>query len=731
MKGVADERARRRSFMRARVALLGLILLGFAGAVVHRAFEIQVEHAFALREMAEEQYFRDIHLAPKRGSVFDRSGAELAISVDVDSVYANPKQLRAAGLQPEAVARQLAELLGVDGETIAARLSADRHFAWVKRRVSPREGKAVSLLGLPGVELAREPRRYYPSRELAAHVLGFANIDGEGVEGIEKMLDARLKGSAERVPALRDRRGVVVYSEQLVDERAARGDDVTLTLDKSIQHVTERELELAVRTFEAKAGSVVVLDPRNGEVLAMANFPTFNPNAPASVGSSHRRNRAITDRFEPGSTVKPFTIGAALSAGVIGSNRRIDCEHGAMRVAQYTIHDTHQWDELTPAEIIAYSSNIGTAKVGLELGRARLYRAFRDFGFGAPTTLGLPGEIAGQLRHHKRWYEMDAATVAFGQGMSVTALQLTVAMGSIANRGRLMHPTIVRSVADATGRNLEQATPKVEREVLPPHVAAALTEMMIGVTTEGGTGVEAAVPGFLVAGKTGTAQKADYVHGGYAEGKWVSSFVGFVPARKPRLVISVTIDEPMIAHHGGTVAAPVFRRIAEASLRHLGVIGMPVVHEEPVLSAKAAKAARKAAAEAVSAEAAASAAAAASAVAQQATLAAGERRVPDLTGKTARQALVVARAQELQLVLTGTGLVASQNPAAGEVVAVGRTVAVQLAPPVHQAPAPIDAEATTRGASERDKATTTGALAQPAPLHRDVRAPRAEEGRDG
>ncbi len=713
MKAVPDARARRRSFMRARVALLGLILLGFAGAVVRRAFEIQVSSALGLREMAEEQYYKDIHLAPKRGSVFDRGGAELAISVDVDSVYANPKQLRAAGLQPEAVARQLADLLGVDAPSIAARLTADKHFAWIKRRVSPREGKAVSLLGLSGIELAREPRRYYPSRELAAHVLGFANIDGEGVEGIEKMLDARLKGSAERVPALRDRRGVVVYSEQLVDERASRGDDVTLTLDKTIQHITERELELAVRTFEAKAGSVVVLDPRNGEVLAMANFPTFNPNAPASVGSNHRRNRAITDRFEPGSTVKPFTIGAALSAGVIGSNRRIDCEHGALKVAQYTIHDTHQWDELTPAEIIAFSSNIGAAKIGLELGRTRLYRAFRDFGFGAPTTLGLPGEIAGQLRHYKRWYEMDAATVAFGQGMSVTALQLTVAMASIANRGRLMHPTIVRSVADATGRNLEQATPKVEREVLPPHVAAAMTEMMIGVTTEGGTGVEAAVPGFLVAGKTGTAQKADYVHGGYAEDSWVSSFVGFVPARKPRLAISVTIDEPMIAHHGGTVAAPVFRRIAEASLRHLGVVGMPVVHEEPVLSAQAARAARKAATEAAAVAAAATAALVVPATTEEVALAEGERRVPDLIGKTARQALVVARKQDLQLVPSGTGLVASQNPPAGAVVPAGGSVSVQLAPPAHEVVKP---------APSAERADASGSA---------VIGARSAEGRDG
>ena len=726
MKAAVDAQARRRSFMRARIALLGLVLLGFAGAVVYRAFEIQVEQAPELREMAEEQYYKDIHLAPKRGSIFDRRGAELAISVDVDSVYASPKRLRAAGISPASVAGQLAELLGMQAASLVPRLSSDRHFVWIKRRVSP--GKAVALLGLPGVERAREPRRYYPSRELAAHVLGFANIDGDGVEGVEKMLDARLEGSAERVPALRDRRGVVVYSDNLVDERASRGDDVTLTLDKTIQHVTERELELAVRTFEARAGSVVVMDPRNGEVLAMANYPTFNPNAPASVGSSHRRNRAITARFEPGSTVKPFTGGAALAAGVIGSNRRIDCEHGAMRVAQYTIHDTHQWDQLTPSEIIAYSSNIGTAKIGLELGRSRLYRAFRDFGFGAPTTLGLPGEIAGSLRHHKRWYDMDAATVAFGQGMSVTALQLTVAMGSIANRGKLMHPTVVRMVADATGRVLDQPSPKVEREVLPAHVAAALTEMMIGVTTEGGTGVEAAVPGFLVAGKTGTAQKADYVHGGYAEDKWVSSFVGFVPARKPRLAISVTIDEPMIAHHGGTVAAPVFRRIAEASLRHLGVVGMPVVHEEEVATSKADRAARKAQAEAVAQ---ALAAGVVSAAKAQERLGKEQRLVPDLVGKTARQALVAARAQELSLVLSGTGLVATQNPPAGEVVLSGGTVAVQLAPPKHdvRAAAEASSQAATAGATEAPSGP--GSLVPPEPARGKLRPEHPAEDRDG
>ncbi len=345
-----DPRTRR--WTRVRVAILGGLLALFALAVGRRALELQVERAPALREMAEAQYLRDIRLSPKRGTIYDRHGAELAVSVEVDSVWANPRQMQSEGVDPGRAVRQLATVLDINHERILRRLSSDRYFVWVERRITPQQASAIRELGIPGVAMSQEARRFYPNRQLAAHLLGFANIDGVGIEGLELSMDEQLRGSDRSVQAIRDRRGNIVFSEQLLDDRAAQGDDITLTLDKTIQHIAERELSLAVQTFEATAGSVVVMDPRSGEILAMANYPTFNPNNPGGAPASHRRNRAVTDRFEPGSTVKPFTVAAALAAGTIRSEQVIDCENGAMEIDDHIIHDSHPYESLTPAQVL-------------------------------------------------------------------------------------------------------------------------------------------------------------------------------------------------------------------------------------------------------------------------------------------------------------------------------------------------------------------------------------------
>jgi cell division protein FtsI (penicillin-binding protein 3) len=673
---VSELAARRRMFLRARVALLAMVMVGAAGAVVRRAWDLQVERASTLRAMAEEQYLRDIDLTPKRGTIYDRDGAELAVSVDVDSVWANPTALKKAGHDPRVVAHQLAQLLGVDAEILTQRLSSDRRFVWIKRRVTPAQGKVVRGLRIAGVATSGEARRFYPNRELAAHVLGFADVDGKGIEGLELALDERLRGSAQAVPALLDRRGEVVFSERLLDDGAARGDDITLTIDKTLQHVAERELELAVHTYEARGGSIVMLDPSTGEILALANYPTFNPNEPARSTSGAHRNRAVTDRYEPGSTIKPFTIAGALAAGALSPRQTIDCQDGAMRVAQYTIHDTHKWQLLTPAEIIAVSSNIGTAKAGLLLGRAGLYRALTRFGFGEATGLGLPGETAGILRHYKRWYDMDAATVAFGQGMSATTVQLAAAFGSLANKGRLLHPTVIRRVVDARGTVVQQATPRVRRQVVPESVARQLTDMLVGVTTSAGTAPEAAIEGYLVAGKTGTAQKADYVRGGYAKGKWTSSFIGFAPAQSPRVVTAVIIDEPVIAHHGGSVAGPVFRRVTEVALRQLGALpeaSATLGEAKKLLSAAAPKM------EAAGAEMVSSVVPAEPVV--ELALKEGELLVPSVVGKSARAAIGIARRADFDVRVDGTGIVIAQSPVAGSIAVRGAVLELRLGNP--------------------------------------------------
>lgn len=692
---------RQRRWVRVRVAILALLLFAGAGAVARRAWELQIERGHTLREMAEEQYLRNIRLAPKRGTIYDRHGAELAVSVDVDSVWANPRQLKAEGYDPELAADRIASVLPVDRDVIARRLASDRYFVWIERHVTPQLAATVRALEIPGVSMSREAKRYYPNRALAAHVLGFSNIDGRGIEGLELQFDERLRGSVSAVPAIRDRRGNVVFSEQLLDDRAAQGDDLYLTIDKTIQHIAERELELAVRTFEARAASIVVMDPRNGEVLAIANYPTFNPNSPGSASAGDRRNRAVTDRFEPGSTVKPFTVAGALAAGTIRSSQLIDCENGAMEVAEYTIHDSHAYDLLTPAQILAFSSNIGTAKIGASMGRAGLFRTFRRFGFGSPTDVPLPGEVEGSLRHHRRWYEMDAATIAFGQGVSVTTLQLAVAMGALANGGQLMRPILVRRVTDAHGETVDETMPLVRRQVVPRATARLVADMMTAVTGPGGTGIEAGIDGFLVAGKTGTAQKADYIAGGYFDDRWLASFVGFVPAESPRLVIAVVVDEPVIAHYGGTVAGPVFRRVGEAALRHLGVPASD--GGEALANAARAQRQRREAVERAAAEA--DAAGAREGEGEHGTPVVtrrapveGETTVPDLYGQAARAVLV--RLQDAQLVpeVSGSGIVASMVPPPGEVVPFGTSVRVVLEPPRFEAAAPEEEDSAAEGA---------------------------------
>jgi cell division protein FtsI (penicillin-binding protein 3) len=671
-----------RKAMRVRILLLTCAVLVLPALVMQRAFQLQVLRAPQLKEQAENQYLRELPIAPKRGTIYDRDGAELAVSVDVDSIWANPKQLRKSGGDPRTVAKQLAELLSIDDvDGLTQRLAADRYFVWVKRRVSAAQGKAVQALKLAGISSSEEARRFYPNRELAAHLLGFANVDGRGIEGLELTLEDKLRGTVSSSPAVLDRRGAVVYSEQLLDDREAQGNDVTLTIDKTLQYFAQHELELAVRTAEAHAGSVVVIDPVKGEILALANYPTFNPNEPHRFSSSERRNRAVADSFEPGSTLKPFTVASALAAGAVSPSDTIDCSPNSLQVEGGVIHDVHQFQRLTPAEILTFSSNIGASKIGSALGRQRLHRGLSAFGFGQLTGSGLPGEALGSLRPYQHWYPMDAATIPFGQGMSVTTLQLASAMGALANRGRLMEPLLVKRVVDAHGQTVSQAVPRIRQQVVPESTARLITDMLVGVTGPGGTGTEAAIPGYLVAGKTGTAQKSGGKHG-YTKDKWVSSFVGYAPAQKPRLVIAVVLDEPMIAHQGGQVAAPAFRRIMEASLRHLGVPAQGSGDANVDTLARAPRSSTVApATHAVGPL-------PAPPVPQLlAALGPNEAQVPNLLGRTARDAIVQARRAQFVVTLHGSGVVSAQDPEAGAVVPRGATLGLKLSSPPTQAPA--------------------------------------------
>jgi cell division protein FtsI (penicillin-binding protein 3) len=576
----------RAKWIRFRMGLLcGIMALGLGG-FVSSAFRVQVEDGATWKETAENQRQRRLHVEPKRGAIYDRNGAALAASVEVPSISGDVVEML-RGIEPAAqqvalqdIGVRIAAALGLDPNDVHAKLASKRRFVWLKRRVTADEAQAVRDLGDPkkspkvvkGLAVEGEGRRYYPGRELAGPVLGFVAPDGFGKDGLELFLDEELRGRAEEVKGLRDRSGRLIFSEGATEEGAFAGHDVQLSLDEGIQHVAERELNVAQRTYETKGASIVVADPSTGEILAIASVPGYNPNDYGDSEVEARRDRAVTDRFEPGSVMKVFTVAAALASGSLKSTETIYCEHGNFQVGNVTIHDTHENDWLTPTQVLAKSSNIGALKIALSLGEPGLYAAFRRFGFGEPTGLPLPGEASGVLRPKGRaWFEVETANASFGQGISVSTVQLAVAMGAIANGGKLMEPILVKKISDTRGAVVKEWTPHVRRETVPASIAKTVAEMLTAVVEEGGTGVEAAMPGFRVAGKTATAQKVDPATGKYSEDKYTASFVGFVPAEKPRLVIAVVLDEPMIGRYGGDLAGPVFRRVAEASLRYLGV----------------------------------------------------------------------------------------------------------------------------------------------------------------
>jgi cell division protein FtsI (penicillin-binding protein 3) len=544
--------------------VLGTLFL----AVGKRAYTLQVRDADRLRGMAEEQYLREIELPPRRGRILDRNGAELASTADVDSIYCNPRQL------PDVrdAARRLAHALGLDRAELEKKLGQRRFFAWVKRKVTPDEVTAVKALGLPGLAFTREPRRFYPNRTLAATIMGHAGSEGNGLEGIELALDKQLRGTSSSVQGMRDALGRDIALEGTGDSAdgaaTTAGADVVLTIDRYLTFITERALAAGAAEHHAKAAIALVMDPRTGELLAMASVPTYNPNDPQSAAEAGARNRAITDAFEPGSTMKTFTIASALDAGVVRPDDRFDCLMGRMMVGKYSIHDTHGHGILTVSEVFKFSSNIGATKIARKLGRDELADALARFGFGKPTGVGLPGERGGVVRPVEKWGDIGFANVSFGQGLTVTPLQMVAGVSAIAGGGIYRQPRIVARVVQADG-TVETLPAAPERRVMAPAAARTMLSIMRGVTENGGTAKQAAIDGYIVGGKTGTAQKV--ANGHYDPTKWVSSFVGVVPADDPRLVIMVLVDEPQGGHLGGAVAAPIFKEIAEQSLRYLHV----------------------------------------------------------------------------------------------------------------------------------------------------------------
>jgi cell division protein FtsI (penicillin-binding protein 3) len=510
-------------------------------------------------------------------------------------------------------------------------------------------------------------------------MLGFVSPDGQGKDGIELSLNHELEGHVEQLRGLRDRKGRLLFSDGVQDDQALAGHNLYLSIDQGIQFVAERELALAVRTFEASGGSVVVVDPETGEVLAMASWPGYNPNDYRTSAVDERRDRGLSDVFEPGSTMKIFTVAAGLAGGAISSTQKLYCEKGIMPVDNVIIRDTHPAEWLTIPQVLAYSSNVCAAKIGLSLGGGRLYDTLRRFGFGQATGVPLPGESSGTLRPRGRpWVQVETAAASFGHGISVTNLQLAMGVAALANGGSLMEPIIVKKVTTATGEVVREAVPRVRRRVLAARVARAVAEMMVGVTEGGGTGTEASIEGYRVAGKTATAHKSDPLTGGYSIDDYIASFVGFVPADMPEIAVSVMIDEPRVEHAGGAVAAPVFRRVAEMVLAYRGrtprgtrPANLAELARDPDPAAAVVELMRQAQGKKPPVQ---------EVARSTGRVAADSVRLPDMTGWTIRGA--VRRSVELGVRprVLGTGLLARQQPSPGQILKRGAPLLLVFEP---------------------------------------------------
>jgi cell division protein FtsI (penicillin-binding protein 3) len=536
---------------RAVLATLGLAFAVLAG----RALYLQGLNNDFLQQKGESRYARTVELSATRGMLTDRNGEALAISTPVESVWASPADFAATAPQ----LKQLAHLLDTDGTDIGRRLGeAKGDFVYLKRQLPPEQAAKVVELNIPGIFLQREYRRYYPAGEVTAHLLGFTNVDDRGQEALELAFENTLAGKAGSRRVIKDRLGRIV--EDVESIRTPRpGRDIALSIDAKIQYLAFRELKNAVEANRAKAGGIVVLDAQSGEILALANLPSYNPNNRVKIEPKRTRNRAVTDLFEPGSTLKPFTVATALDAHVFKADSVIQTAPGKLMIGPATIHDAHPEGALTVAQVIQKSSNVGAAKMALALAPERLWKTFNQVGFGSPPESGFPGEGSGRLRAYAHWRPIEQATMSYGHGISVSLLQLARAYLIFARDGDILPITLVKREAPVAGE------PVITRDT-----ALAVRKMLEMVVQPGGTAPRAQIAGYRVAGKTGTAHKLDGAE--YAPDKYYASFVGFAPATAPRLIIAVVLDEPSAGqYYGGTVAAPVFANVMAGALRLLAV----------------------------------------------------------------------------------------------------------------------------------------------------------------
>ncbi len=564
---------------RVRRYVLLLVLLGGFGLVLFRLSTLQVLRAEELSVRADRQHQKTVSLEGPRGTIVDRHGKVLAMNMEVPSVFGVPATLE----NPSKTARQLSSVLPVKLAEVEKKLRQDRSFVWLARKLDPEQGRRLDRLSLDGIGVVMEGRRFYPKGPLLSHVLGFAGMDGDGLEGVEHRYETYLRGEKRMMVLQRDALGRTVFPKSLTERGPVPGHQLMLTIDEVVQYIAERELEDAVARSRAKSGTIIVLDPETGAVLAMAVSPRFDPNALSALSKQVRlQNTAITDAYEPGSTMKVMIAAAAIEEGAMKPTTMVFGEHGRMSIASTVIHDHEKLGWVSFAQVIQKSSNIGAAKTGMVLGEQRLHRYLHAFGFGQRTEIDLPGEGVGLVKNPKAWSRRSVASISMGQEIGVTPIQMVSAVAALANGGVLMKPYVVSEIRDAEGHLLKRVPPQVRRRVVSPETARSVTTILEGVVMHG-TGAKAAIPGFRVAGKTGTAQQIDPKTHRYSNSRFVTSFVGYVPADRPRLAMIVIIDAPQDkTASGGSVAAPVFSSVGEQVLSYLGVSS-----DEPVTLAMA------------------------------------------------------------------------------------------------------------------------------------------------
>jgi len=694
--------------LRKRIAtLFFLFTIGFC-LLGGRIFWVQFVQGAELSAKAEQNRMRDVPVEAKRGTIYDRNGRELAISISADSVYAIPAEVCRTKRQEE-VAQKLAQVLGMDQAKLLKKLTASSSFEWIKRQITPEQAKQILDMKLPGIDLTEESRRFYPKGTLAAHVLGISGTDNTGLEGIDNFYNDLVGGTKGRIVIEHDAAGRDIPEATHKYVAPVDGGNLVLTIDETIQYIVERELDKVFKERQAKSAAAVVMDPKTGEILAIASRPTFNPNSYNDAPASSRRNFAINDAYEPGSTMKITTAAMAMEEGVVNESSEFYCS-GYVKVGKETIGEANNkaHGSQSFAQIVENSCNVSFVKVGLDLGIDRYYKYLNAFGFGQLTGIDLPGEAKGILVPKERAKQIDLATMAMGQANAVTSLQLTTAVSAVANGGKLMKPHLLKQVLDKNGKVIKTVEPEVVRQVISEKTAKELCVILEGEVTNG-TGKNAYIDGYHVGGKTGTAQKIA-PNGGYLANEYVASFVGVAPSDDPRLVVMVVVDAPKgYPYYGGWVAAPAAREIINDSLRYLEVPlrqknGEQVeVKEEQVivpdvvnlpLSEALASINRRGLKVKVNGT--------GDIVWQQTPRAQsklskgsqviinmspfekdkqnGEITVPDLQGKSMKEAARILAELGLHLLPEGYGISYEQSPAAGKIVTSGSTIKVRFQP---------------------------------------------------